>query len=77
MAGDRGLGVLDLIGAIEGAPHRTSASLAYHALEVLEAIQRSSDSGSSVEIESRVARPAPLTPEELAALTVSESSPAA
>ena len=41
----RGYGVLDLIGAIGGAPHRTSATLAYHTLEVLEAIQRSSDSG--------------------------------
>ena len=42
----RGYGVLDLIGAIGGAPHRTSATLAYHTLEVLEAIQRSSDSGA-------------------------------
>jgi predicted dehydrogenase len=72
----RGFGVLDLIGAIDGAPHRTSATLAYHTLEVLEAIQRSSDSGSAVEIQSRVARPAPLTPAELAALTVRDASQA-
>ena len=66
----RGYGVLDLISALDGAPHRTGAALAYHTLEVLEAIQVSSDSsGSAVQIESRVARPAPLTTAELAALT--------
>jgi predicted dehydrogenase len=73
----RGFGVLDLIGAIGGAPHRTSATLAYHTLEVLEAIQRSSDSGSAVEIRSQVERPEPLTAAEVAALTVKTPSPAA
>ena len=72
----RGFGVLDLIGALEGAPHRTAAALAYHTLEVLEGIQLSSDSGDSVRIESRVARPAPLTAAELASWSSADWSPA-
>ena len=65
----RGYGVLDLIGALDGAPHRTDARLAYHTLEVLEAVQLASDSGRSVAIESRVARPAPLSAIEIAEWT--------
>jgi len=43
-----------------GRPHRASGDLAFHALEVMEAFQRSSDAGTAVEIASRPDRPAPL-----------------
>ncbi|MEN2742660.1 Gfo/Idh/MocA family oxidoreductase [Microbacterium sp. X-17] len=58
----RGPGVADLAAALDGGPLRVSAELAFHVLEVLEAIQTSSDSGGTpVSIESRPTRPAPLT----------------
>jgi len=55
----RGIGVADLAAAVDGAPHRASAALASHVLEVLEAIQLSSDTNTVVAIDSRVERPAP------------------
>jgi predicted dehydrogenase len=55
----RGIGVADLAAAVDGAPHRASAALASHVLEVIEAIQRSSDTESVIHIESTVERPAP------------------
>jgi predicted dehydrogenase len=55
------IGVADLAHAIRsGRPHRTSGELAFHVLEVMEAFQQSSDSGSHVTIESRPPRPAML-----------------
>jgi predicted dehydrogenase len=45
----RGLGVMDLIDSLAGAPHRTSAALAYHTLEVLESIQRYVDGSDAAE----------------------------
>jgi predicted dehydrogenase len=62
----RGLGVMDLIDSLAGAPHRTSASLAYHTLEVLEAIQHSSDASTVVTMQSVCERPAPLSKEQIA-----------
>jgi len=57
----RVIGVADMADAIRtGRPHRASGELAYHVLEVMEAFQRSSDSGRHVTIESRPERPAPL-----------------
>ena len=59
----RGIGVADLALALRnGAPHRCSGELALHVLEVMEAFQRSSDSGCHVTIASRPPRPAPLSP---------------
>jgi hypothetical protein len=43
-----------------GRPHRASGALAYHVLEVMEAVQRSSDEGRYIVIESRPERPAML-----------------
>jgi hypothetical protein len=43
-----------------GRPHRASGELAFHALEVMEAFQKSSDAGVAVEIASRPERPAPM-----------------
>jgi predicted dehydrogenase len=57
------IGVADMARAIrENRPHRASGSLAYHVLEVMQAFQASSDSGSAVTIESRPERPAALEP---------------
>jgi predicted dehydrogenase len=55
------LGLADLAVAIRtGRPHRCSGTLAFHVLEVMEAFQRSSDTGAAVRIESSCERPAPL-----------------
>lgn len=55
------IGVADLAQAIQtGRPHRASGELAFHALEVMEAFQLSSDRGTHVTIESRPERPAML-----------------
>jgi len=57
------IGVADMARAIrENRSHRASGSLAYHVLEVMQAFQASSDSGSAVTIESRPERPAALEP---------------
>jgi predicted dehydrogenase len=57
----RSIGVADLAQAIRtDRPHRASGALAYHALEVMEAFQRASDSGAFVSIDSRPERPAML-----------------
>lgn len=57
----RGLGVLDLALALrDDRPQRCSGEFALHVLEVMEAFQRSADSGRHVDITSRPPRPAPL-----------------
>jgi predicted dehydrogenase len=55
------IGAAEMATAIRaGRPHRASGELAFHVLEVMEAFQRSSDSGRFIAIESRPERPAPL-----------------
>jgi predicted dehydrogenase len=55
------IGVADMAHAIRaGRPHRASGELAFHVLEVMEAFERSSESGSYVTIASRCERPAML-----------------
>lgn len=57
----RSIGVADMAHAIRsGRPHRASGELAFHVLEVMEAIQVSSDRGAHVIIESQPERPAML-----------------
>lgn len=57
------LGVADMAQAIlADRPHRASGALAYHVLEVMEAFERSSMSGQTVIIDSKVDRPAPMPP---------------
>ena len=52
------IGVADLAHAIRsGRPHRASAELALHVLEIMEAFQISSDRGTHVGIETRPERP--------------------
>jgi predicted dehydrogenase len=62
----RGVGVMDLVDSLAGAPQRTSAAFAYHTLEVLEAVQVSSDTSSVVTLRSTCDRPAPLAKEQIA-----------
>jgi predicted dehydrogenase len=53
------MAVADMAHAIRsGRPHRASGELAFHVLEVMEAFQRSSDSGKHIEIATRPERPA-------------------
>ena len=56
----RGIGLHDLVEAIAaGAPHRASALLGLHVVEVARGILRSAELGSTVTIESRPEQPAP------------------
>ncbi len=58
----RGIGMADMARAIlQGRPHRASAELAYHVLEVLCALTSSAD--RAVEIESTCEIPAPIGPD--------------
>jgi predicted dehydrogenase len=55
------IGVADMAHAIrKNRPHRASGELAFHVLEVMEAVQRSSDEGRHIAIDSRPERPAML-----------------
>lgn len=63
-AGDnyRSLGVADMAQAMRSnRPHRASGELAFHALEVMEALQLSSTHGMHIRIESQPARPAAMS----------------
>jgi predicted dehydrogenase len=57
----RSIGLADMAHAIASSgPHRASGDLALHVLEVMEAFEKSSRSGSVIEITTPVERPAPL-----------------
>jgi predicted dehydrogenase len=57
----RSIGIADMAHAIRSdRPHRANGTLALHVLEVMEAFQSASDSGATIQIESRAERPAPL-----------------
>lgn len=57
----RGLGLSDMAGAIEeGRPARASGELALHALEIMEGIHRSSDSGNKYVMRTSCSRPEPM-----------------
>jgi predicted dehydrogenase len=57
----RGLGVADLAHALRsGRPHRASGELAFHVLEIMEAIHVASDEARHVQLTSTCSRPAPL-----------------
>jgi predicted dehydrogenase len=60
----RSLGVAEMAHAIlAGRPHRASGALALHVLEVMEAFETASRTGTVVRIASRIERPAPLADE--------------
>ena len=57
----RGIGVADMAyGLVYGRPHRASGDLAYHVLDVMQALGESSDSNQFVQIASQPAKPAAL-----------------
>jgi predicted dehydrogenase len=58
----RSIGLADMAHAIlSGRPHRASADLALHVLEVMEAFGRASDEGRAIDITTTVERPEPLS----------------
>ena len=57
----RMVGLVDMARAIQqDRPHRASGELALHALEVLEALEASSQSGRFVTLQTTCERPAPV-----------------
>ena len=57
----RGVGLADLAHAIEtGRPHRASAELAFHVLEIMDAVLRAGREHRVVELISTLARPEPV-----------------
>ncbi len=59
----RGAGVADMAQAIQsGRPHRASGDLAFHALDIMLALEESSESGEHVEIKSTLEQPLALPP---------------
>jgi predicted dehydrogenase len=57
----RGIGVADMAHALRsGRAHRANGDLAFHVLEIMEAIGRASDDSRHLQLQSTVARPAPL-----------------
>ena len=57
----RGLGVSEMVVAIhEDRPHRASAEMAFHILDLMQSFEESSTSGQHIEIRSRCERPAAL-----------------
>jgi predicted dehydrogenase len=60
-ANSRGLGVADLAyGLRSGRPHRASGELAYHVLDIMQAIHEAAREGRHIELTSSCDRPAPL-----------------
>lgn len=57
----RGYGVADLATALRaGVPHRASAELARHVLDIMESLLTAADTHTGVEVHSRCERPAPV-----------------
>lgn len=56
----RGYGVADLATTPPGVVPRADGALAYHVLEIMSALLTSADSGTTVTVESRCERPAPV-----------------
>ncbi|GHO85944.1 Gfo/Idh/MocA family protein [Dictyobacter formicarum] len=59
----RGIGLADMAHAINsGRTHRANGDLAYHVLDIMEAIHDASDQNKHIELTSMCERPAPLNP---------------
>ena len=57
----RGIGITDMAEAIEqGRPHRASAEMTYHVLEIMHGIHDASASGTYYNVQSTCQRPQPL-----------------
>jgi predicted dehydrogenase len=62
-ADHRGLGLADMARALRGdRPHRASAEMALHVVEVMQALLEAGETGRTVAIGSRCERPQPLPP---------------
>ncbi|PZX16958.1 putative dehydrogenase [Palleronia aestuarii] len=62
----RGIGLADMAAAIhEDRPHRASATLAFHVLDVIDALHRAAEAGRAVRIDSTCTRPAPMPEEDM------------
>lgn len=60
---NRGLGLVEMLyAAAAGRPHRASAELSYHCLDVMLGLKESSESGSYYNLERVCERPAPFAP---------------
>ena len=63
---DRGIGVIDMAQAIRAErPHRASAQLAYHVLDIMHAFHDASDQGRHIELASTCERPELLRRNEI------------
>lgn len=59
----RGIGLADMAHAMRsGRQHRANGKLAYHVLDIMQAIHDSSTEGKHIDLNSMCDRPAPLTP---------------
>jgi predicted dehydrogenase len=57
----RGVGLADMITAIgSGRPHRASGDLAFHILDISQALHESSDKGKHITLKSKYSRTAPM-----------------
>lgn len=56
----RSLGLADMAAATNGRPHRASGELAFHILEVMQAIPEASKENCHIDIVSRCERPEPM-----------------
>ncbi|WP_233809604.1 Gfo/Idh/MocA family protein [Paraburkholderia sp. HP33-1] len=60
--GLRGIGAAEMVAALRaGRPHRASAELAFHVLEVMSAFEQSSSAKKAISIESTCGRPTPIS----------------
>lgn len=59
----RGLGLADMACAMQSdRPHRANGDLAYHVLDVMQAMYEASDEGKHIELKSKCDRPQPFDP---------------
>jgi predicted dehydrogenase len=64
-ANSRGIGLLDMAYAmLAKRPHRASGELAYHVLDIMEALHTASSEGQHIELKSQCEPPEPLNPSE-------------
>lgn len=67
--GNRGIGPAEMADAMaSGRPSRASKEMAYHVLDIISQMMKSSDSRQLVQVASTCQRPAPLTMDDLARL---------
>lgn len=61
--GSRGVGVADMVDAIRaGRPHRANDAIALHAVDIMQAIHESSDTGRAITLATTCEQPAPMDP---------------